>query len=63
MEKYNEKKRRGRPKEKKGKRVTFFLSFDCIKKLNDMTTISRNKSKFIETLINEKFEKINQIKE
>lgn len=54
-------KRRGRPKVKKGKRVTFFLSINCIKKLNDMTAISRNKSKLVETLIDERFEKGNKI--
>lgn len=52
-------KKKGRPKRKEGKRVTIYLSENCIKKLNEMTIISRNKSALIEDLISEKFNKIN----
>ena len=51
-------KKIGRPKVKNGKAVSLFLSFDCISKLNEMTMISRNKSRFVEKLIVEKFEKL-----
>ena len=46
-----EKRRGGRPKTKHGKRVAFYLSFDTIKKLNQMTTLTRNNSKFVQDLI------------
>ena len=50
-----DKKKRGRPKTKHGKRVTFYLSFECIKKLEKMTTIGRNASALIESLINKSY--------
>ncbi len=50
-----DKKKRGRPKTKNGKRVTFYLSFECIKKLKDMTVIGRNASVLIENLINNSY--------
>ncbi len=53
------KKRRGRPKTKDGKKVTFYLSFNSIKKLKTMTIIGRNASKLIEELINKRFEEMN----
>ena len=53
------KRKRGRPKTKEGKRVSFNLSFKAIKKLKQMTAISRNASKFMEDLINEKYENKN----
>ena len=49
------KKKRGRPKIKDGKKVTFYLSMDCIKKLKVMTNINRNASKLVEDLIIEKY--------
>lgn len=48
-------KKRGRPKTKDGKKVTFYLSLDCIKKLKIMTSINRNASKLVENLIIEKY--------
>ena len=48
-------KKRGRPRTKDGKRVTFYLSFECIKKLKDMTVMSRNASVLIENLINQHY--------
>ena len=48
-------KKRGRPKTKNGKRVTFYLSFECIKKLKEMTVIGRNASLLIENLINKEY--------
>ena len=50
-----EKKKRGRPKVKQGKRVTFYLSYKCIKNLKQMTTLNRNASKLIEDLINKEY--------
>ncbi len=47
-----EKRKRGRPKTKDGKKVTFYLSFESIKKLGQLTEIGRNASAFIEALIN-----------
>ena len=46
-----EKNKGGRPKTKHGKKVTFYLSFDSIKKLNQMTTLTRNNSQFVQDLI------------
>lgn len=46
-----EKRKRGRPKTKHGKRINFYLSHDTIKKLNQMTTLTRNNSGFVEALI------------
>ena len=48
------KKKRGRPKTKEGKAVTFYLSHHIIAKLRIMTTMTKNASKFIEDLIEEK---------
>lgn len=45
------KNRGGRPKTKHGKRVGFYLSYDTIKKLRQMTTLTRNNSEFVEDLI------------
>lgn len=45
-------KKQGRKKEKYGKRKTFYLSYECIAKLKEMTSVSRNESAFVETLIN-----------
>lgn len=49
-------KKRGRPKTKEGKNVTFYLGNQIIAKLRLMTTISRNASKFIEELIEERYD-------
>ena len=49
------KKKRGRPKTKEGKKVTFYLSLDSIKKLKEMTIIGRNASALIEALINQAY--------
>lgn len=46
---------KGRPKKKNGKRVNFYLSENCIDKLNKLTIVSRNKSAFVEGLINKKY--------
>ena len=46
-----QKKRGGRPKTKHGKRVGFYLSFDTLKMLDQMTTLTRNKSQFVQDLI------------
>ncbi len=46
-----EKKKGGRPKTKHGKKVTFYLSYDAIDKLNKMTTLTRNNSEFVQNLI------------
>jgi len=54
----NGNRKRGRPRTKNGKAVSLFLSLDCISKLNELTTISRNKSRLVEVLINERFEKV-----
>ncbi len=48
-------KKRGRPKTKNGKKVTFYLSLNCIEKLGIMTRINRNASKLVEDLIMEKY--------
>ncbi len=48
-------KKRGRPKIKEAKRMTFYLSNHIIAKLRIMTTLNRNASKFIEDLIEEKY--------
>lgn len=45
------KRKGGRPKKKHGKSINFYLSFDTIKKLNQMTTLTRNNSEFVENLI------------
>ncbi len=52
-----EKKRRGRPKIKQGKRITFYLSYDSIEKLKQMTTLSRNNSGFVQDLIIKEYHK------
>lgn len=52
-----DKKKRGRPKTKNGKKVTFYLSFNSIKKLQQMTEIGRNASALIESLINAHYSK------
>ena len=49
------KKKRGRPKTKQGKKVTFYLSFDSIKMLGEMTIIGRNASALVEALINQAY--------
>ena len=49
-------KKRGRPKTKEGKNVTFYLSNHIIAKLRLMTTLNRNASKFIEGLIEERYD-------
>ncbi len=46
-----ERKKGGRPKIKHGKRVGFYLSFDTLKMLEQMTTLTRNKSEFLQNLI------------
>ena len=50
-----DKKKRGRPKIKEAKRITFYLSNHIIAKLRLMTSLSQNKTKFIEDLIEEKY--------
>ncbi len=52
-----EAKKRGRPKTKDGKKVTFYLSLESIKKLAQMTIIGRNASALIEALINKEYSK------
>lgn len=54
-------KKMGRPKIKYGKKVTFNLSFETIKKLKIMTTLGQNASKFVEELINEEYDRKNKI--
>lgn len=49
-------KKRGRPKTKEGKNVTFYLSHHVIAKLRLMTTLNRNASQFIERLIEERYD-------
>lgn len=50
-----EKKRRGRPKTKQGKNITFYLSYPCIEKIKQMTMISRNASVLVENLVNKEY--------
>lgn len=55
-------KKRGRPKTKDGKRVTFYLSKDSIKKLGKMTELGKNASALIEALINSHYLKTREQK-
>jgi hypothetical protein len=50
-----EKKKLGRPKTKEGRKITFYLANHIIAKLRMMTSQSQNMSKFIEDLIEEKY--------
>ena len=54
------KKKRGRPKTKEGKKVTFYLSNHTIAKLRLMTAINGNASRLIEELIDERHDATNQ---
>ncbi len=57
------KKKRGRPKTKEGRKVTFYLSNHIIAKLRLMTTLNSNASKFVEDLIEEKYNATKQREE
>ncbi|MFW9873017.1 MAG: hypothetical protein ACFFG0_07960 [Candidatus Thorarchaeota archaeon] len=48
-------KKKGRPKIKNGRNVTFYLSEEVIEKLSILTTIGRNASAYVEALINKAY--------